>query len=175
MIINPYYGLIIVIITTIFLFKIRKKNDLLTDLKRLKPWGTKNDFNVKDWGAYTKTAIKFQKASKDEVLRTLGRFMKFSKNANQENYEEDSKPFILMRVIFDLPQEIAVEERKSFKGWINWPLEDSNGNVDYSWPIQWDNGVPMFVSSYEGSEGKLYEAILEYEYLLNHYPFRNFE
>jgi hypothetical protein len=88
------------------------------------------------------------------------------------DYEDESKVFILMRVVFDLPVSALESECLSFKGWTNWPLPDAAGHVNLSWPVEWRYGKPSLLAHYEGSEGVPYGAAEEYEYFRARFPFR---
>jgi hypothetical protein len=74
--------------------------------------------------------------------------------------------------VFDLPESAPEDERRPFKGWVNWPPPDADGTVSLAWPISWADGRPTLVAPYVGSEGRPYTAAAEYRHFLEHYPLR---
>jgi hypothetical protein len=87
--------------------------------------------------------------------------------------EEDTKIFLLMRVLFNLPEHAT--SRPRFYPWHeNHTDLDSNGTVNVAWPITWKSGNPQLVTGETGIQGvvDLYLPAEEYDYFLRHYPMR---
>ncbi len=139
----------------------------------LAPWRSRDgDLDDREWANYVNVARSVQQTSPEVVKDALAQFMRDANAARFEGYEISSKPFLLMRVVFDLPESAPESSRRSFKGWTNWPAPDDSGNVSLSWPVSWSTGQPRLVADYTGSEGKPYAAVEEYHYLLNHFVYR---
>jgi hypothetical protein len=147
--------------------------ELLESFHSLKSWGNRSDFNKEDWDNYKKVAVAVQNNAQD-VEAALKKFM-----ADCLLYpfgsEEESKAFILMRVVFIVPESGNYEDFKSYKGWDNWPIMNSNESVNLSWPLSWTQGNPKLLANYEGAMGLPYQAVDEYNYFLGKYPFRELE
>lgn len=146
--------------------------NLKTSIDSLPTWSQRGSFTREDWGNYMKIAKIVQEAEPQVVESALDQFVKEAVLEPFTGYESESKPFLLMRVVFNLPEVAPQELRMIFKGWTNWPKADAQGNVSLAWPISWRSGKPELVASYEGSEGKPYSAVAEYRYLRQHFPCR---
>jgi hypothetical protein len=150
------------------------KQELIEDFHSLPPWKNEGDLNEQEWARFIEVAKIVQSVSPDTVGAALGEFIKQVIQKEYQGYESESKPFILMRVVFKLPEIASAEKRFSYKGWTNWPEPDENNQVNLSWPISWNNNNPKLIASYEGSMGLPYAAAAEYRFLLENFPFRQF-
>ena len=140
----------------------------------LRAWSQRDSFSAGDWENYIRVAKIVQETDPSIVEAALDRFIRAAVREPFEGQTSESKPFLLMRVVFDLPESAPEQSRLSFKGWTNWPRADAQDNVSLAWPISFRRGKPELVASYEGSEGKPYEAAAEYRYLRDHFPYRRF-
>lgn len=149
--------------------------ELVTALRSLPPWRTIADFGEADWDAYVRAARLVQQADPETVGAALDEFAAEARqlDARYPGYELESKPFLLMRVVFALPETVPAEQRFSYKGWSNWPDPDERGEVNPGWPIAWREGKPHLVASYEGSAGQPYPAAAEYRFLHATFPYRD--
>ncbi len=144
---------------------------LLSLLDALPPWSNR-DFTGAEWQRFSDAAAAFREAHPQVVEAALSEFVRQALTNDYQGFDPESKPFLLMRVLFDLRESSPAAELRSFKGWTNWPTPDSRGNVSLSWPVDWSQGRPRLVASYEGSMGVPYDAAAEYRWLLDRYPFR---
>jgi hypothetical protein len=152
-----------------------RTEQLVAALRSLPPWQTIADFGEAEWDAYIRTARLVQQADPDTVSAALDQFAAELRqsNAPYPGYELESVPFLLMRVVFLLPETVPVAQRFAYKGWSNWPDPDDRGEVNPGWPVVWKAGRPSLVASYAGSSGQPYPASAEYRFLLATFPFRN--
>jgi len=146
--------------------------DLERLFESLHAWAQRDSFSAADWEKYISVAKIVQETNPSIVESALDQFVQAAVHEPFTGYTSESKPFLLMRLVFDLPEVAPQEERLLFKGWTNWPRADAQDNVSLAWPISFRRGKPELVASYEGSEGKPYEAAAEYRYLRNHFPYR---
>lgn len=137
---------------------------------RLAPWPPGGDLSPEQWNHYIAAAAAVERADPDDVERSLTDFL--NQRGGIEGAAAETSLFLLMRVVFDLPEKAAASERRSFKGWINWPPPAPDGTISLAWPLSWQSGRPTLVAPYEGSEGPRYAAAEEYRYLLDRYAFR---
>jgi hypothetical protein len=143
---------------------------LLAAFRALAPWPSDRDLSAEEWGRYADAARLVQAADPAEVERALVRFLdEASADAGNDN---ESRLFLLTRFVFELPERAPSAERRVFKGWVNWPEPDGEGNVNLSWPVGWRDGRPFLLARYEGSDGPRYAAVEEYRDLLSRFPFR---
>jgi hypothetical protein len=90
--------------------------------------------------------------------------------------EDDGKLLLLMRVVFEIPENKRGEPSKRFYAWRMRGTERNNdGTVNFAWPISWKAGNPKLVSGRTSLEGvnTLYNAAGEYDYFTHRYPFRD--
>jgi hypothetical protein len=146
-------------------------SSLATAFRTLAPWSAAaDDLSSAEWDRYVAVAGEVERADPAEVDNALDELL--GDGSGFEAEDDETRLFLLLRVVFDLPETARESERRSFKGWVNWPPPDANGNVSLSWPITWEAGRPALVSPYEGSEGRPYAAVAEYRHFLASYPFR---
>jgi hypothetical protein len=145
---------------------------LIKSFNQLTPWTSNLDWTSSAWKKYINTAIKVQEANQTDVEEAIKNFMEEAKKQPFIGYEIESKLFILLRIVFEIPQVASEKDRFSFKGWINWPKANEFGEINLGWPVKWINGQPNLESGYVGSEGKPYAALEEYQFLKMKYPFR---
>lgn len=152
-----------------------KALSLEEEYNSLKTWPTEGDLTNSDWNNYVRIAKLVQNTDSELVKKSMDAFIsKITIDDPRDEYE--SKLFLLMRVVFKLPEAAPKEDLRSFKGWNNWSssyLETDRANL--SWPVSWKNGNPSLLSNYSGSEGLPYSASSEYEYFLKKYPFRELQ
>lgn len=136
----------------------------------LAPWPADGDLSPQEWDRYCAVAAAVQGAEPDDVERALADFL--DRRKGFEGAADETRLFLLMRVVFDLPETAPAEQRRSFKGWVNWPPPAPDGTVSLAWPLTWAGGRPALVDPYEGSEGGRYAAVEEHRHLRDRFPFR---
>jgi hypothetical protein len=147
---------------------------LIEVLRSLQPWRGVADLSDEDWDGYLAAARLVQRSDPATVAAALDEFATEAGRLDEHypGYEHESKPFLLMRVVFAIPETAPAHERFSYKGWSNWPDPDERGEVHLSWPVSWRQGRPRLVASYQGSEGQPYAVAAEYRFLRETFPYR---
>jgi hypothetical protein len=140
--------------------------DLLAAFASLAPWPAQGDLSPDHWSRYVAAARAVQESDPNEVERALLEFL------DRDDADNETRLFLLSRVVFELPDRAAAAERRTWKGWINWPEPDADGMVDLSWPVGWDAGRPRLEAPFAGAEGHRYAAVEEYRDLRSRFPFR---
>ena len=148
------------------------KQEIIDHINALPVWTSQHSFTDQDWDKYIEVARIIQSTDTDTVEDALVEFIQRALQEAYEGYESESKPFILMRVVFEIPETANEDKRFSFKGWSNWPEPDANNEVNLSWPVSWEGGRPKLLAPYEGSMGRPYAAAAEYRFLLQNFPYR---
>lgn len=138
----------------------------------LEAWSNEGDFSKNTWEAYKKAAVMVQRSKNEMIEQSISDFLSMVVPREFKGLDDESKLFILFRLVFDLPENAPVSERRSFKGWTNWPKANSDGEVNIAWPVRWNNGEPFIEAKYEGSEGRPYNALAEFRHFRNKYNFR---
>ena len=149
--------------------------ELVALLDSLPPWTDRADFAPDEWERFRAAAKVFRRADPTAVETALDEFVRQTRDRDYQGYEDESKPFILMRVLFDLPDRADARERQSFKGWINWPSPDADGTLNPGWPVRWSGDRAALEAPYVGSMGLPYAAAEEYRRLRERYPFRRLD
>ena len=142
-------------------------------LHGLEPWRAIPDFSDAAWSRYVDLAHSIRHVEQAVVSAVLDAFVAEVSTEEYRGYESESKPFLLLRVLFELPESAPASDRSIFKGWTNWPEPDQAGRVSLSWPVSWRSGRPRLIANYEGSEGRPYDAVNEYRLFLRTYPHRD--
>jgi hypothetical protein len=143
---------------------------LLGRFRRLAPWRSAAEFTGEAARAYIDTARLVQSTAPEDVESALAQFL--NETDGSTGSENETRLFLLLRFVFGLPASAPADQRRTFKGWVNWPLPDAQGHVNLSWPVDWQSGSPVLLASFEGADGPRYGAIEEYRHLLTHFPFR---
>lgn len=171
-------GIVLLGALLVFLCNCDKKVDmrpstLLEDYDSLKPWPADTSFSSKDWENYIRVARRVQSTEPNEIKKSIYSFLT-SQGIPDDTIEENyTKIFLLLRVVFDLPEDAPEETLRSFVGWSNWSeAVIGEKRINLSWPISWAWPKPKLVSGCFGREGVPYFAVEEYEYLLNTFPYR---
>jgi hypothetical protein len=144
--------------------------DLLAAFRALPPWHSDRGFSDEDWQRYLDAAHLVQHSEPADVEHALARFLDEADGFT--GVENETRLFLLLRVVFDLPERVPAGERRVFKGWVNWPEPDAEGNVNLSWPVSWQGGRPVLLARFEGADGPRYGAGEEYRHLFASAPVR---
>lgn len=143
-------------------------------LVKIRPWQSalKEDYKTQDWDRLVETAQIVQKFTPSSVRNVLE-----ESQTNQIGLD-DSKVYLLFRVMFALPEHAPAKEQFGFGWWIQTEFPDESpinkdGTVNLAWPISWNNGRPHLISGFQGYEGPPYRAAPEFDYLMKHYKYRD--
>src|SRR5262245_40505282 len=139
----------------------------------LRPWEDPTSMSPADWRRYLHVAGRVQATSAPITEGALDRYVRDSTQVPGSAGLNESKVFLMLRVVFDLPARAPVSERRSFKGWLNWPEADSEGMVNLGGPTVWSEAGPVLATELVGAAGRPYAATAEFRYLRSRYPFRN--
>jgi len=145
---------------------------LVEQIASLDPWRSNGKYTEASWKKMAETAYAVQGSDPAGVSRALESFVRSNAFVLHEDYEEESKPFLLLRMVFDLPETNVVSSNpKGFKAWRYW----GNGGAvpPPSWPVGWSSGKPYLICGWGGSMGRSYGAAAEYQYFLRTFPFRD--
>jgi hypothetical protein len=148
------------------------EEELVTRLHSLPTWPAHHELDDQGWARLVEAAKVVQATDPAVVESALDRFVLETLEELYAGAESESKAFLLLRVVFELPESAPVSDRRSFKGWTNWPEPGPDGTVSLSWPVSWRSGWPRLVAPYEGSMGPPYDAGGEYRELRSRFPYR---
>jgi hypothetical protein len=140
---------------------------LLSAFEALAPWPADRGLDAGEWRRYFTAAREVQESDPGEVERALAEFL------DRGDPDDETRLFLLSRVVFELPERAPAAERRTWKGWTNWPEPGPDGTVDLSWPVRWSGGRPRLEAPFAGAEGHRYAAVKEYRALRARYRFRS--
>ena len=84
-----------------------------------------------------------------------------------------TKPFLLLRAVFDLPEDAPVEQTFSFGGPFGTTRAGDGTTTNLAWPISWKSGRPRIMTDLGGGSDTGYLARREFRYMLQHFRFRD--
>jgi hypothetical protein len=160
---------------------VREPSQLERMLHKIKPWDCQDGKNYTDgdWRylldmahVVQQTEIQIvEQALTDSSSRMKGDF---------PDYEEQTKTFLLMRVVFDLPTNAPSHDyyhrNIAFGNFMTLDTKNSDGTLNLSWPLSWKSGKPSFIPAsrivFAPSDQQGYEADKEYKYMLGRFKFR---
>lgn len=147
--------------------------DVAKLIATIEPWRNSTAYAEADWLKLARIARVGQLSDSLVFERALRSFVDEQTNKFNGAFEEDSKPYLLLRVMFLLPTNAPRSQRFSYKGWVRFD-EDRNpdGSVNLSWPIEWHDGQPRLVSGCVGSDGMRYDVVGELRHMREHYGYR---
>lgn len=149
----------------------RTAEELSLLIHNLPPWDS-NTMQVKEWQKFIDVAQALQAYDDSVVEQALG--LLASKASKRGGFEIDelSKAYLLMRVIFLLPEHWDGKNRIS-PGWFSGGSDkNSDGTINLSWPITWRTGKPQLVTAFQAYNGVSYNPRQEYELFVKRFPKR---
>lgn len=147
------------------------------------PGWERASFTDEQWQSYIHAAELLQRAKPTTVERALKDYVIHFMTAFEEGVDgiyELSKPFILLRVMFDLPQTpetSRMHENSPGTGFATRPINVESENLadTTSYPLRWKEDGPELLAEPAGYNGGPYPAAGEYRYFLKHFRYRSFQ
>jgi hypothetical protein len=136
------------------------------------------DYRPEHWAALVLAAKAVQDSDPNSVERALAAWQENRAEGLPHTTQVETKVYLLMRVVFDLPERAPARDRYGFGGWLHdMPTEEPpvnpDGTVNLAWPVSWRSGDPRLVAGFQGLEGQPYDAVAEYRYLNARYKPRD--
>jgi hypothetical protein len=139
----------------------RTPHELAQLISSIRPWSASGAYSDSDWERLVQVAVTFQQALPAVATEGFKIFSLQNTNNFHNDYLEDSKAFLLLRMMFDLPEHATA--RSGGPGWLTSRGEvNSDGTVNLAWPVVWNNGQPSLASGYLGYEGFSYDPKSDY-------------
>lgn len=138
-------------------------------LKRLPEWRWDHpDLTRPEQELLCETALRAQKCKTQDLTAIL---RNFDSSTQRGEGWATGKTFLLLRVVFELPND-GVSRDRAFGGWIGDPPQVRNGRSNPMWPIRWQDDLPHLMARYEGYAGAPYNSAAEYVRFKDAYRFR---
>jgi hypothetical protein len=147
------------------------KYRLKRQFSQIEPWTASTNYSAGGWKQLVKTAKAVQSASPSLAANALGEYLLRYAAQPAQLPVEQAKLFLLLRVVFDLPENGAPGPRASFGGPTGQRSDlNADGTVNLDWPLAWNQGRPRLVASCAGFADSAYSAKDEFTTL--RYDFR---
>jgi hypothetical protein len=118
-------------------------------------------------------ATVFQGADSNLVVSAFDQFRRQNTNNFHDDYLENSKAYLLLQVIFDLPEHARGYPSRG-AGWLAQHRDvNLDGSVNLDWPLRWSGDKPSLISGYLGYEGLEYSPSEDYRFLAGQFKMRN--
>ena len=146
-------------------------------LSNIDPWPERStNYSEASWKQLISVARIIQKSDQTSVEDVLRSYQAIQPNSI-DGIRNDSKIYLLLRIIFELPESAPLsKDRLFFAGWVTMKTEfNKDGTVNLAWPLFWNQGHPRLVSGFIGLQGldARYKAAEEYHYFKDRYPMRH--
>jgi hypothetical protein len=151
------------------------------DVKRLllsiEPWPSHStSYSEGNWRRLVSVAATLQANDAKATSEALGNFQRsYAEEPSAD--ENDGKLFLLMRIVFELPESSpSWVPRASFGGWLTGGTDrNRDGTINFAWPVRLNQGRPTLASGYLGLQGlnAQYDAAAEFAHFRSTYPLRN--
>ena len=119
-------------------------------------------------------SLSLASTSNSEIRSGIQDFIKVT-GGNSDQLDQLSKGFLLLRAIFDLPNNYPITQVKTYGGWIR-QSEDTDSNLyNLEYPIEViDNGDIFFIGQFQGYVGSDYDLLGEFDYFNANFERRTF-
>lgn len=130
----------------------------------LKPWTDTSGYNLTDNQFLLQQAISLSALSDNEIMTGVVAYTDYYR----DQIEDLSKLFLILRIVYNVPDSIPVAMAKTFGGWVK-PVSELTGQFyKIAWPVASDPQNQPFVKYvYMGYMGAPYNAPGEAEYFVN--------
>lgn len=153
----------------------RRIRRLVTEIESIERWLEADTYSADGWAHLRNCAQLANTMPTNEVVSALERI------GSSPNFSHSCGAFILLRMMFDLPQNADPTNRLSTS--VYWLTENrdfnGDGTLNVGWPIVWSNGVARFSHSFEGYsgvsfDGPTFDVVQEYNFIRSNYEKREF-
>lgn len=146
-------------------------NDPLVRLIRLLPaWN--QALEMVNEAEFMEVAAELSKVPNNQLREAIHQHWALYRNS-ESNLEELSKTYVLMRVLFELPEAYTRNDARNFGGWVH-PGALTKGEYNLSWPIaKSEEGTLTIEGEFAGFFGRGYNAPGEFDYFAARFPRRD--
>lgn len=130
----------------------------------LKPWTDTSAYTLEDNQFLLQNAMILSALSDSEMMTGVLDYSDYYR----DQIEDLSKLLLILRIIYNVPDSIPIQQAKTFGGWIR-PTEELTGPYfKIAWPVATDQQNHPFINyPYMGYMGAPYHASGELEYFIN--------
>lgn len=129
-----------------------------------------------DTNQYLKTlkaAALFLSNKPSYIRHTIIRFYSLYRHIDQ-HFDYDLHMYIILRLLFDVPEEYPIEDSKGFDGFWGFQQPICSTTCNLLWPLGYQNGNLAFIDQVIGRSSE-YNIDREYDYFATRFPLRAIE
>lgn len=141
-----------------------KGGKFFEDVELLKPWTADSGYSQADNYLLVQHAMALHQLSDNEIITGVAQYAAYYAG----DLDAMSKLFLVLRILYNVPDSIPIEQAQSFGGWLK-PTADMCGPYyKLLWPMGWINPfpVPVVVMPFPGYIGAPYDPVGELEYFM---------
>jgi|GEM_PF-1253808 len=141
------------------------------NVEPLKPWTDTAAYTMTDNLMLLQQAMSLSALSDSEMTKGVKDYTGYYK----DQIEDLSKLFLVLRIIYNVPDSIPITQAKIFGGWVKPTSELTGEYYKIAWPVATDpQGHPFVRYTYMGYLGAPYNAVNELEYFIHTFGRRQF-
>ena len=167
-------GLIVVLVCVWLggkLHPVYVRHHLRAMLKQIEPWTASTDYSSDAWKKLISAARVYQSTKPAYVDAVLGDYFRNYPGGPDQLAADESKAYLLLRMMFDLPAAAAA--RPPLADWGGAGAHPNpDGSINLGWPLVIAEGKPRLAARRENAQGT-YPAREEYDYFRYHYHARD--
>ncbi|MCF8309637.1 MAG: hypothetical protein K9I68_11565 [Bacteroidales bacterium] len=136
----------------------------------LTPWSDRS-YTEADNNLLRENAQQLQRLSTTEIMNGIEEYSTYYKGET----DALSKLYIMMRILFDVPEFTPMDQAQSFGGWIKPEQLITGEQTSLLWPLGFDEGpIPVVKHDFMGYAGTSYNAVDEAQYFMEQFGRREF-
>jgi len=138
-------------------------------VESVKAWTDESGYSENDNYTLLESASQVASLTDDEIITGVADYSEYYAGY----IPEMSKLYLILRYVYDVPNNLPMENAYSYGGWIHPNEVISNSAYDLMWPLGW-NEMNMIVVDHEfmGYIGAGYDAIGELSYFMENFDKR---
>jgi len=138
-------------------------------VRKIEAWPASTNYSAAGWSHLVGAARAFQKANPKLAEDALAEYLQEYANKPSQLPIEQGKVFLLLRVVFDLPDRV---QQTSAAG-SGRPDLSADGAANPAWPLRWEEGKPRLVAGYANAAVSRKSIRDEYAYLRYRFRYRD--
>lgn len=147
------------------------RHHLRSVLVRIEPWPASTEYSDDAWKKLISAASVYQSAKPAYADAVLSDYFRNYTGRPDELAADESKAYLLLRMMFDLPPVAA--SRPPLADWGGAGAHpNADGSANLGWPLTFAGGKPQLASGRGNAQGT-YPAREEYDYFRYHYKARD--
>ena len=143
----------------------------IEQVETVKAWTDTSGYSENDNYALMESAAQIVAMTDTEIITGVNEYSEY-----YDGYiPEMSKLHLVLRYVYDVPDEVAIDDAFTYGGWIR-PVEEVSGSTyNMMWPLGFDEfNMPVVAHPFMGYMGAEYDAPGELAYFMENFTKREF-